>query len=692
MICLTPDSGCVQKETTLLFKDKRKNRIILFFLCFFLIIVQLPQGLSADPYQELVPNFKRLKSTVTVRKITVPTAANLDFAAYDRNPVLYDPPDRKPKKSPSSVAVNGLTFEGSLKVPVRTLDATPLTKKEKEQPMAWKPFNKRAWQVVKDDYLQGVVGRINGYKWEDPQVYQPYQEVTTVYLHEEGHRPEFWVRIEFASWVKFVKKLEDTDGDGYRELYGKLATESMDADSLAKLVAWVKHDYTVKLLDRQEVTDWITDLASYWYPTRNTDILDLGEKGVWPDDRTKRRTVRELDGLTVTDPLAVVEGKPFSPEKPVYNVYLVDLPRKVPVGGEETRIFQRKQSGFDEVVLSDNFRKNNRTFSSEVSRYGSYKRWEQANYPFFDAVRSWLLSFPPEQMALEGTDGWLFFRKSFDYILCGDIGQQSLFNNPLPHITELKNYLKGQGVDLLFVVVPNKEEVYYRYFSDSIPQPAVPILNPYGRKFLADLQQAGVEVIDLLPVYLQARARDSVSGTFLYQKQDTHWSGRGMELAADLIAERIRQYAWFKRCVDTVSYAYHDTIIERQGDLTDRLPADRQQQYKPQSLAVRKVFSPEGTPNRGNHIGAPILLIGDSFTGVFELVDCKSAGIGSHLAARSRLPVDIITSWGGGPMVRQKMLRSRGKYLDRKHVVVYIMVARDLYNYSQGWEPLRGEQ
>ena len=162
-----------------------------------------------------------------------------------------------------------------------------------------------------------------------------------------------------------------------------------------------------------------------------------------------------------------------------------------------------------------------------------------------------------------------------------------------------------------------------------------------------------------------------------------------MEIAAGLIAERIEAYGWYQRYRDTVSYTIADTTILRLGDLAERLPQDRQMVYKPQPLHARRVYNPDGTPYEGNHVAAPILLIGDSFTGVFELVDCKSAGVGSHIAYRTRIPVDIITSWGGGPMVRQKMVRLRGKYFDRKRVVVYLMVARDLYNYSQGWEPLK---
>jgi alginate O-acetyltransferase complex protein AlgJ len=62
--------------------------------------------------------------------------------------------------------------------------------------------------------------------------------------------------------------------------------------------------------------------------------------------------------------------------------------------------------------------------------------------------------------------------------------------------------------------------------------------------------------------------------------------------------------------------------------------------------------------------------------------------VGAHIAAQTQIPVDIITSWGGGPLVRDKMYRARKNSIDKKRVVIYLMVARDLYNYSQLWEPV----
>jgi alginate O-acetyltransferase complex protein AlgJ len=82
------------------------------------------------------------------------------------------------------------------------------------------------------------------------------------------------------------------------------------------------------------------------------------------------------------------------------------------------------------------------------------------------------------------------------------------------------------------------------------------------------------------------------------------------------------------------------------------------------------------------------MLIGDSFTGVFELVDCKAAGVGAHVSALTGITLDIVTSWGGGPLVRDKFYRARKNMLDKKRVVIYMMVARDLFNYSQLWQPM----
>ncbi len=47
-----------------------------------------------------------------------------------------------------------------------------------------------------------------------------------------------------------------------------------------------------------------------------------------------------------------------------------------------------------------------------------------------------------------------------------------------------------------------------------------------------------------------------------------------------------------------------------------------------------------------------MVVLGDSFTGVYELMDCEHAGVSAHLAKELGIPTDLVMSYGGGPNVR----------------------------------------
>jgi alginate O-acetyltransferase complex protein AlgJ len=238
--------------------------------------------------------------------------------------------------------------------------------------------------------------------------------------------------------------------------------------------------------------------------------------------------------------------------------------------------------------------------------------------------------------------------------------------------------------------VPNKSDVYFdRLPADNTPKDLYEIVNPYARKFLRDLQNAGVEVIDLLPAFLAAKKEDAKDKEAVYQRHDTHWTDRGLEIAAQLISDRIKQYAWYPNVVKSaVKFSIKDTTFMRQGDLVDKLAEADKTAFPAVEIAAKQVHNPDGTLYKGANPDSPVMLIGDSFTGVFELVDCKAAGVGAHVSALTGIPLDIVTSWGGGPLVRDKFYRARKNVLDKKRVVIYMMVARDLFNYSQLWQPM----
>ncbi len=653
-----------------------------------LAVCCLAGGASAAPYRELTPDFDRKKSRTMIRKIKKPTPANLDYAAYNDNPVLFDPQKQKYREPDGTVGLDSLTFSGVLSEVCNSLDAMPLSREEKQQPLAWSPLIERLWKHVKDPGFQQTSSMVNGHKWADPNVIKPYQKITTAYVHlaEDGSR-KLWVKVEFAPWVGFLEGITDEDDDGFKEIYGLLSLDKVEEDARTAAFDWILNEYTVKELSYEEIRDWITVLASYWYPTYNTDVIDMGEATTWPAKEVSWWVRRKLKGVRVENPIAVVRGNPLG--KKIYNVYVVEgLAEEVPE--QKAAVGETAADKQMDTTLSENFRANNERFAAERHKHGGYAAWRDSLDDVSAAQENFLAQLPPEQMGFEGKEDWVFFRKSLEYTTGGDLTDQPRSRNALPHLKQLREYLAGHDVNLLFVVVPTKAEVYYEKLPFPMPSEPDVIINPYLRKFLSDVQEAGIEVIDVLPRLLAAKTEDNEETGELYQRQDTHWTNRGLQIVADLVARRIRNYGWYEQ-LDPVDYTVVDTTFQRQGDIVSRLPEKLRASYPPVQLRGRQVRMPDGKPYRGNR-AAPLMLIGDSFTGVFESVDCKSAGVGAHIAEKSGIPVDIITSWGGGPLVRRKMMRARSKDMGVKRLVVYLMVARDLYDYSQGWKDLDADK
>src|SRR5258707_7108639 len=101
------------------------------------------------------------------------------------------------------------------------------------------------------------------------------------------------------------------------------------------------------------------------------------------------------------------------------------------------------------------------------------------------------------------------------------------------------------------------------------------------QNLLPSLSDKGVEGVALLPIFLAARAAGDGGGNEpLYQHQDTHWTDRGLRLAADTLAARIKKYTWYPAlAAHAQTFSVKDTSFTRLGDLHSRLPDTEQQQY-----------------------------------------------------------------------------------------------------------------
>jgi len=152
----------------------------------------------------------------------------------------------------------------------------------------------------------------------------------------------------------------------------------------------------------------------------------------------------------------------------------------------------------------------------------------------------------------------------------------------------------------------------------------------------------------------------------------------------------VRRYPWFPAlAAHHRSYSTRAAPFSRHGDLHSRLPEADKAAFAPESLVGDQVLTDGGAPYEDDP-ESPIVVLGDSFTGVYELMDCEHAGVSAHLAKELGYPIDLVMSYGGGPNVRQKLLRRGVDALGTKKLVIWMMTARDLHDFWEGWQMVAG--
>jgi alginate O-acetyltransferase complex protein AlgJ len=628
--------------------------------------------------------YRRTRSTVLVREIAEPTRASLDYAAYHANFMIADPePEGMTAAGTPSAA---RPFQELLERETLTGDIarTPLTDDERARPLAFAPLVEylAARKVAGADKLEDVGSAVRGETWGlpgGPQIVR--QTASELFVHRptpSAAAPELWVKVELQPWFHAFRALPDQDGDGFPELYGRVRADLVDP----AVVAAIAGDYSTKVLSPAELKTWANQLSGYWYPSYNTDLV--AAEASWPTDATEADVKAQLGGRAFAAPTIVMRGKPQG--KATYDVFIVGGAAvgasPAPTRGAFAALPKTRPSPRPEPVV--------RHVREELAAAGgSWEAWANAIAPFDQMVRRVLRATPATVKAIAGIDGYLFFRNSLEYVVGGDLEKQRKGRNPLPIIVQFKKELEARGVDFLFVPVPTKAEILPDEIDGSGKAFVGKVVDPYERKLLLALGEAGVETIDLLPAFLEARRHGDDRGEPLFQHQDTHWTDRGLRLAAQLIGARVKQYPWYAGLATRGGKLHEtETTFSRHGDLHSRLPDAEKHKYTPETLVAHQVVRADGSLYDDDP-DSPVVVLGDSFTGVYELMDAEHAGVSAHLALDVGVPVDLVMSYGGGPNVRQKLMRRGADALGSKKLVVWIMTARDLYNYWEEWEPLK---
>lgn len=289
------------------------------------------------------------------------------------------------------------------------------------------------------------------------------------------------------------------------------------------------------------------------------------------------------------------------------------------------------------------------------------------------------------EKALVGRDGWLFYRPGLA-CLTGPPPKPSAGRapeSPLGAILDFRDQLDARGIHLVVVPAPNKESVYPDQLSPRADH-GRGALGPETGQLLADLGTAGVEVVDLFAAFSEARRSGRSGAPPLYLAQDTHWSPAGVALAAQAVAQRLRQRGWAGR--REMDYATRPAPVRRLGDLLRMLqvPPLEARAVPEEIEAVQIVRVGDGELYRDDP-GSDLLVLGDSFLRVYQQDEPGGAGFIAHLGRELGRPVtSLVNDGGASTLVRQELFR-RSALLRNKRVVIWEFVERDIRFGAEGW-------
>lgn len=299
---------------------------------------------------------------------------------------------------------------------------------------------------------------------------------------------------------------------------------------------------------------------------------------------------------------------------------------------------------------------------------------------------------------VHGLDGWLFERGELAYIRAGRFwGAAATAANPkappehadpLPAIVDFNRQLAAHGIQLLFVPLPAREEIY----PESVLAPellaglsAVPRINPLLAEFLAELAGHGIHVVDVTPLLL-AHRDDRAQPLFL--RSDPHLTPTAIEVVAQTIAAELERGSWY-RAVPHEQLVESRTTIDYAGPEWRTIEKASGESLGSERVAVRTIarVTPHGTQALDlSNPSSPVLVLGDSQTRWWQP---QHASFFEQLSFELGFPVDLMMTAGGGANdARLELVRAAREdptTLDRLRAVVWYFSALPLANEADGW-------
>ena len=234
-----------------------------------------------------------------------------------------------------------------------------------------------------------------------------------------------------------------------------------------------------------------------------------------------------------------------------------------------------------------------------------------------------------------GSDGWYFAAGEVSALGAGPVAADA----PVAAIAAEAERLRRDGIELVVAPVPPKGIIYPDRLAPEIDVPIpVPRLDAALQDIHVGLRERGVRVVDVTEAFIRDRFHHEGP---LYCRQDSHWSGVGCVVAAEIIGAAVRDSGVLETVMDRpYGLAWFTTPIR--GDLWRHLP----QPPPREEIRARGIIEPEdpALPAVAPNGDAPVAVVGDTHVLVFhggETHHARGAGVAEQLAFEFRQPVAL---------------------------------------------------
>ena len=327
---------------------------------------------------------------------------------------------------------------------------------------------------------------------------------------------------------------------------------------------------------------------------------------------------------------------------------------------------------------------NLRGYEKELEESSKAADWLR---PIFRRLR-WLVMRDLGDKAVAAADGWAYYGPNLRYVGEGyfrDGKPEIPGDDPAGTIVDFAAQLRRRGIALLVVPVPSKPSIAPERLRRGLA-PSLE-LSVNTRRFMDDLRGRGIDVFDLFTPFVHEQ-RERPDRPRLYLAADTHWTGEGARLAATLLAERVRAVVGLEQLLPRINYRREAVTVARRPDIPrmSRLPGEASA-FPPEKTVAYRVLDEAGEPYADSD-ESRILLLGDSFSRIYQTDEPEAAGLIANLAFELKTPLaSIVNDGGASTLVRQELARNL-EILKDKRVVIWAFAERDLRFGMKGWEKI----